>query len=593
MRAVVSHGKNSAVHCINPDCKRPFPQPWGNKFCNNCGAPLQLENRYVPLQTLGSGGFAQIYTVWDLQTQTEKVLKILVETSWKALELFEQEAAVLRHLRHPGVPKVESDGMFKLELCHPQPRQMHCLVMEKINGMTLEEIQKNYPQGCPQGLVLNWLTQAVEILKHLHECKIIHRDIKPSNMMLRSAAFSRGATPGDQLVLIDFGGVKQFNSNMRRPPSSTRLFSSGYSPPEQVIGGNVSPATDFYALGRTMVELLTGRNPVDLEDSTIGELQWRHLVTVKPQLGDLLDEMIKPDARSRPATTAIIQRRLAQMSQISVGNGSFRELQQSLGNVTQQITTAVKVSPPLLISQISTGVIQGINFTSQLVSRTVLFLIQTVATTVLACLSTVWAMLLTGTGAALGTMIGALLTYQTGWGRDFAALVSNQIMVVLPESSSLPTSDILLFASAGLGTAWGITTSGVFNQQRRYAIASITSIIGYCLSWFALQGIATKSVPQGVTVFILVAVTFLTLGIRFRSHHIVYSIIAALGTALSFAFLISLNLFPIDIFVPQVVTASNLLLKAFFFSFVGVLVSFFVAISHYTVIPWLRILGWK
>lgn len=118
----MSHGNKSAIHCINPDCKRPFPQPWGNRFCNNCGAPLQLNNRYVSLQTLGSGGFAQIYTVWDLQTQTEKVLKILVETSLKALELFEQEAAVLRHLRHPGVPKVESDGLFKLELCHPQPR---------------------------------------------------------------------------------------------------------------------------------------------------------------------------------------------------------------------------------------------------------------------------------------------------------------------------------------------------------------------------------------------------------------------------------------------------------------------------------------
>jgi serine/threonine protein kinase len=593
MRAVVSHGNNSAIHCINPDCKRPFPQPWGNKFCNSCGAPLQLENRYVPLQTLGSGGFAQIYTVWDLQTQTEKVLKILVETSLKALELFEQEAAVLRHLRHPGVPKVESDGLFKLELCHPQPRQLHCLVMEKIDGMTLEEIQKNYPQGCPQGLVLNWLIQSIEILKHLHECKIIHRDIKPSNMMLRTAGFSRGAALGDQLVLIDFGGVKQFNSNMRRPPNSTRLFSSGYSPPEQVIGGNVSPATDFYALGRTMVELLTGKNLADLEDSATGELLWRHLVTVKPQLGDLLDEMMKPDARSRPATTAIIQRRLTQMSQISVGNGSFSQLQQSISNVTQQISTAVKVSPPLFISQVSAGVIGTVSFVTQLVSTAVIFVLQTVTTTVLACLSTIWAMLLAGTGAALGTIIGALLTYQTGWGREFATLVSNQLMVILPNNSALTASDILLFASAGFGTAWGLTISGVFNQQRRYAIASITSIIGYCLSWFVLQGIATRSIPEAVTGLILVAVTFLTLGLGFRSHHIVYSIIAAFGTALSFAFLISLNLFPVDIFDPQVVTASNLLLKTLFFTFIGILISFFVAISHYTIIPWLRILGWK
>jgi serine/threonine protein kinase len=85
----------SATHCINPDCLRPHPQPWGNKFCNSCGASLELKNRYIPLQLLGSGGFATIYTVWDLQTKTEKVLKVLVETAPKALELFEQEAAVL------------------------------------------------------------------------------------------------------------------------------------------------------------------------------------------------------------------------------------------------------------------------------------------------------------------------------------------------------------------------------------------------------------------------------------------------------------------------------------------------------------------
>ncbi len=200
----------SKVHCINPDCQRPYPQPWGNKFCNSCGAPLQLLDRYIPIQRLGSGGFAQIYTVWDEKTQTEKVLKVLVEDSPKALELFTQEADVLSRLQHPGVPKVEADGYFQVNLFNPKPHQLPCLVMEKINGKTLEEILQKYPQGCPENLVLNWFAQAVEILKELHKRQIIHRDIKPSNLMLDTYG---GEPKSDRLVLIDFGGAKQVSAS--------------------------------------------------------------------------------------------------------------------------------------------------------------------------------------------------------------------------------------------------------------------------------------------------------------------------------------------------------------------------------------------
>ncbi|MEM6753861.1 MAG: 4-Cys prefix domain-containing protein, partial [Cyanobacteria bacterium P01_C01_bin.38] len=85
-----SQPKLNAIHCVNPNCSRPYPQPWGNKFCLACGAKLQLQDRFIPLERLGSGGFARIYTVWDVEKQTEKVLKVLVETSPKALELFAQ-----------------------------------------------------------------------------------------------------------------------------------------------------------------------------------------------------------------------------------------------------------------------------------------------------------------------------------------------------------------------------------------------------------------------------------------------------------------------------------------------------------------------
>ncbi|NJO51699.1 MAG: hypothetical protein HC840_22345 [Leptolyngbyaceae cyanobacterium RM2_2_4] len=134
---------------------------------------LQLRGRYLPLEVLGSGGFAVTYAVYDLQTRSEKVLKVLVEQIPKARELFEQEAAVLARLNHPGVPKVESGSYFEvamerraiatnsgripsLNLLPNSSGTVHttlpCLVMEKINGQTLQDILEQHPPGLPRSL---------------------------------------------------------------------------------------------------------------------------------------------------------------------------------------------------------------------------------------------------------------------------------------------------------------------------------------------------------------------------------------------------------------------------------------------------------
>ncbi len=593
----MSQVNKNAIHCINPECPRPYPQPWGNKFCNSCGTSLQLLDRYVPLQPLSSGGFAQIFTVWDALAQTEKVLKILIEDSPKALELFVQEAEILCQLEHPGVPKVDICGHFQVDLSYPKPRQLSCLVMEKINGLTLEEIQKHYPQGCPQGLVLNWLIQAVDILHHLHQRKIIHRDLKPSNIMLRAVPFSRGITRGDQLVLIDFGGVKQVSTSMLRFPNrSTRLFSSGYSPPEQLTGMNIGPAADFYALGRTMVEILTGKNPADLEDPITGELKWRHLVNVKPKLGELLDEMVKPDVRSRPNSATIIQRRLAQISQGSPVVSVFSQVQQNVQQTFTKITQSIKTSPHPSrnwFAQFQKTSLRVTNTVGKAVSSTVLFTVQTFFNVIFACLSTIWAMLITAIGASVGASIGYLFASKTIWGTQFAAFASNQVTKVITNTPNISGSEIVLFIAAGLGTAWGLTLTGVFGQKRRYLTVAITSIIGYSLGWLVLAIIAPNANAEALMALILVAVSFLTFGLGLRSHHLVYSVVAAFGTAITFALLINLGFFPSSIFDPQLQLASTLFLKVKFFSFVAIFLSFYLAVSHYLIVPWLRLLGWR
>ncbi len=582
--------RSLSVHCINPDCQRPYPQPWGNKFCNSCGAPLELLDRYVPLQPLGSGGFAQIYTVWDEKTQTEKVLKVLVEESPKALELFTQEAAVLSSLQHPGVPKVDVDGYFHVNLFNPKSHQLPCLVMEKINGRTLEEILRKFPQGCPEDLVLNWFAQALQILQELHKRQILHRDIKPSNLMLGTSSPSitppQGQIEGDRLVLIDFGGAKQFSaSKLRSQSSSTRLFSSGYSPPEQVSGGVVGTGADFYALGRTVIELLTGKYPLELEDQQTGKLRWRSAVNVNPQLADLLDEMVHEDVRSRPANAAIIQKRLAKISQPLPPPGLFARLRD---NVKQASTQASQ-----RFTQLTLAIEQVLAKFSQAVTKTFVFIAQTIIKILQACLATIWAMILAYVGACFGAIAGFILAYRTSLGRLVVEFLGSQLNELVPNTQPVFGADILVFVAAGWGTAWGLTVSGCFGQQRRFLVASLMGMISYGFGWLIFQLITPKDSGEGLVAVILVAVCLLTLSLGLRSHHIVYAVFSAFGSAIAYAVLILLRLVPPFFQFTSQPAWSELQLPLIFFGSVGFFISFWLGVSYYLIVPGLRLLGWR
>ncbi|WP_265273333.1 serine/threonine protein kinase [Nostoc sp. KVJ3] len=586
----MSHITQSAVHCINPDCQRPYPQPWGNKFCNSCGAPLELLDRYVPLQPLGSGGFAQIYTVWDEKTQTEKVLKVLVEDSPKALELFTQEAAVLSSLQHPGVPAVDAEGYFQVQLFNPKTHQLPCLVMEKINGRTLEEILKKFPQGCPESLVVNWFAQAVQILQELHKRQIIHRDIKPSNLMLGTSSptvsLPQGQTEGDRLVLIDFGGAKQFSaSKLRSQSSSTRLFSSGYSPPEQVSGSIVGPSADFYALGRTVIELLTGKYPLELEDQQTGKLRWRTAVNVNPELADLLDEMVQEDVRSRPANAVMIQKRLAKIAQPLPPPGLFAQLRDKIKLASTQVSQKFT-----LLTQAIEQVLA--NF-SQAVTKTVIFIGQTIIKILQACLATIWAMILAYVGACFGAIAGFILAYHTSLGHQVVEFISSQLNQLVPNTQPVFGADILVFIAAGWGTAWGLTVSGCFGQRRRFLVASLMGMISYGFGWLILQLITPKDSGEGLVAVILVGVSLLTLSLGLRSHHIVYAVFAAFGSAIAYAFLIILRLAPPIFQFSNHPAWSELQLPLIFFGSVGFFISFWLAVSYYLIVPGLRFLGWR
>jgi len=149
--------------CINPSCPRPDdPDNDRNRFCESCGSDLLIQGRYQVMRLLSDKtGFGTIYEAYE--RGTPKILKVLKENlngDAKAVELFEQEAAVLGQLNHPGIPKV--DGYFQYQTRNGLI--LHCIVMEKIEGSNLEQyVEQQQNRSISQDQAIAWLKQLAVI----------------------------------------------------------------------------------------------------------------------------------------------------------------------------------------------------------------------------------------------------------------------------------------------------------------------------------------------------------------------------------------------------------------------------------------------
>jgi serine/threonine protein kinase/WD40 repeat protein len=298
--------------CINPLCRQPnHPDNGGTDTCAACGSSLVLQGRYRVMRLIsGDSGFGRVYEAYE--RNIPKILKVLKESynaNDKVVELFRREAQVLSQLNHPGVPRVKADGYF---LYYPADggEPCHCLVMEKIDGPNLRQWmvqQGNHPISEKQAML--WLTQMTDVLDLVHQHNYFHRDIKPENIMLRSSG---------QLVLVDFGAAREMTQTYMAnlgDSGITTVSSAGYTPPEQEQGQAV-PQSDFYALGRTLIYLVTAKLPNDaaIYAPRTNAFQWRHLAPqISPALADLIDDMTAPAAAHRPQTTGVILERLARV----------------------------------------------------------------------------------------------------------------------------------------------------------------------------------------------------------------------------------------------------------------------------------------
>jgi serine/threonine protein kinase len=204
--------------------------------------------RYALGETIGAGGAARVYRATDRQLGREVAVKVLDDTAARtadpsARERFLQEARTSARFDHPHLVTVYDAGQDDGALF---------LVMELVTGHTLaEHIAQHAP--LPVSEAVDIARQVLDGLAAAHERRIIHRDVKPSNVLLDATGRAR---------LADFGISKHLDEIERSITSDGMVVGTpSYLAPEQAAGRAPSPATDTYAVGIVLHEMLTGAHP--------------------------------------------------------------------------------------------------------------------------------------------------------------------------------------------------------------------------------------------------------------------------------------------------------------------------------------------
>ena len=250
-----------------------------------------LQGRYQLQTRLGNHSGRQTWLAVDLGIESAIAVPVIVkllafnaEMQWDEFKLFERETQVLRQLNHPRIPQYRD--AFTIE---QQLGGLHWLglVQNYIPGNSLQQLLaagKHFTEAKVQSIAKGVL----EILIYLHELSppILHRDIKPSNLILSADG---------QVYLVDFGAVQ--NRAAREGATFTVVGSSGYTPLEQFWGRAV-PASDLYALGATLIHLLTGIAPADLPQQSL-QIQFSDRVSVNPSFVRWIQAIAHPDLDQR------------------------------------------------------------------------------------------------------------------------------------------------------------------------------------------------------------------------------------------------------------------------------------------------------
>jgi serine/threonine protein kinase len=261
-----------------------------------------FQDRYRLLRRLGSITNRQTWLITDESTQQKYVLKGLYfapdEKVWQDQKLFEREAATLKSIDHPNIPKLHDS--FWLEM--PEGNYF-CLVIEYIPGQSLMELViqgGSLPLQKVKEIALEILI-ILEVL-HNHAPPVVHRDIKPANLILRST--------DQQVCLVDFGSVQAYAAEGR---TFTAVGTYGYMAPEQ-FSGEATPASDLYSLGATLVYLLSGADPADWPREGLKlildeQIEGNHAFRL------WLSQLLEPNSEERFKSASIAQKALQKVEE--------------------------------------------------------------------------------------------------------------------------------------------------------------------------------------------------------------------------------------------------------------------------------------
>jgi serine/threonine-protein kinase len=195
---------------------------------------------------LGRGGMGIVYRAWHLRLNRPVALKMLLAGAYAQPEerqRFLREAEAVAALHHPNTVQVHNAG---------EVEGRPFFTMELIEGGSLARQIQGAPQPARQAAAL--VATLADAVQAAHQSGIVHRDLKPGNILL-----TREGTP----KVTDFGLARRLEGGGGLTLSGVPVGTPSYMAPEQARGDNraVGPATDVYALGAILYEMLTGRPP--------------------------------------------------------------------------------------------------------------------------------------------------------------------------------------------------------------------------------------------------------------------------------------------------------------------------------------------
>ena len=209
---------------------------------------------YKLTRLLGRGGMGVVYlgTREDPDFQQQVAIKLMKRgmDSEETVRRFRTERRILARLDHPNIARLLDGGTTEEGLPY--------LVMEYVDGAPLLDYCRQHSLSLRDRLSLFRAVCAAVHFAHQH--LVVHRDLKPQNILVTVA----GGEP--QVKLLDFGIAKMLSEDSAHTRTGAILLTPNYASPEQIHGKPVTTASDIYALGIVLYELLTGKRPHEIED---------------------------------------------------------------------------------------------------------------------------------------------------------------------------------------------------------------------------------------------------------------------------------------------------------------------------------------